>query len=76
MPVLYVSLKGLLHCTGCMTTIENALYSAGAKYVEYDIATQVGKIGYDEQDADKMKLVDAVKRVGYDLEVLEISEQT
>lgn len=72
MPVLYVSLKGLLHCTGCMTTIENALYSSGAKHFDYDMATKVGKIVYDDKDVNEIQLVDAVKKTGYHLDVMEI----
>ncbi len=34
MPVMYVSLKGLMHCTSCMTTIENALYAAQDEFME------------------------------------------
>lgn len=74
MPVLYVSLKGLLHCTGCMTSIENALYSSGAKHFEYDMATKVGKIVYEDKDVNEIQLVDAVKRIGYDLDVMEITQ--
>jgi len=74
MPVLYVSLKGLMHCTSCMTTIEHALDLAGAKHFEYDLAQKVGKIVFDDQDTDEIKLVDAIKQVGYDLDVLEMNE--
>lgn len=74
MPVLYVSLKGLMHCTGCMTTIENALFQAGAKQFDYDLAKHVGKIMYDEEATDEIKLIDAIKRVGYGVDVLEINE--
>jgi copper chaperone CopZ len=74
MPVLVVSLKKLLHCTGCMTSIENALYSSGAKHFEYDMALKVGKIVYDDKDANEIELVDAVKRIGYDLDVMEITQ--
>lgn len=74
MPVLYVSLKGLMHCTSCMTTIENALYQAGAKQFDYDLAKHVGKIMYDHLDTDEIKLIDAIKRVGYDIDVLDIDE--
>ncbi len=75
MPVMYVSLKGLMHCTSCMTTIENALYSAGATHFDYDLSTKVGKIVYEDQDANEIKLVDAIKRVGYDVDVLEMNEE-
>lgn len=74
MPVMYVSLKGLMHCTGCMTTIENALYGAGAKHFEYDLAQKVGKIVFEDRDTDEIKLIDVIKHVGYDVDVLEMNE--
>ncbi len=74
MPVLVVSLKGLMHCTSCMTTIENALYAAGAKHFEYDLAAKVGKIVFENKDADEIILVDAIKKVGYDIDVMELIE--
>ena len=73
MPVMYVSLKGLMHCTGCLTSIENALYAAGAKHFEYDLAQQVGKIVFEDQETDEIKLIDAIKNVGYGVDVLEMN---
>ncbi len=75
MPVMYVVFKNLLHCTGCMTSIENALYSAGARHFEYDPSKEIGKIVYEDQDCDEMKLVDSIKRIGYDLDVIELDEE-
>ena len=75
MPVMYVSLKGLMHCTSCMTTIENALYSAGATHFDYDLAKKVGKIVFEDKNTTEIKLVDAVKHLGYDLDVLEMDEE-
>lgn len=75
MPVLYVSLRGLMHCTSCMTTIEHALYLAGAKHFEYDLAQKVGKIVYDDADTDEIKLVDAIKRVGYQIDILDMNDE-
>lgn len=74
MPVMYVSLKGLMHCTSCMTTIENALYAAGATHFEVDLVTKIGKIVFENEDSDEIKLVDAIKRVGYDCDVLDMTE--
>lgn len=73
MPVMYVSLKGLMHCTGCLTSIENALYAAGAKHFEYDLAKHVGKIVFEDQETDEIKLIDAIKNVGYGVDVLEMN---
>ncbi len=75
MPVMYVSLKGLMHCTSCMTAIENALYSAGAKHFDYDLGKKVGIIVFEDSDADEIKLIDAIKKVGYDVDVLELNEE-
>ncbi|HPG42943.1 MAG TPA: heavy metal-associated domain-containing protein [Acholeplasmataceae bacterium] len=74
MPVMYVSLKGLMHCTSCMTTIENALYAAGATHFEIDLVTKIGKIVFEDQNTNEIKLVDAIKSVGYDCDVLEMLE--
>ena len=75
MPVMYVVFKNLLHCTGCMTSIENALYSKGAKHFEYDLAQKIGKIVYDDKDTNEVILVDAIKHIGYDLDVIEMNEE-
>ena len=75
MPVMSISLKGLLHCTGCMTSIENALYAAGATHFDYDLGKQVGRIVFDEKNTNEFKLVDAVKRLGYGIDVLEMEEE-
>lgn len=75
MPVMYVCLKGLMHCTSCMTTIENALYAAGATHFEFDLVSKIGKIVFEDQNSDEIKLVDAIKRVGYDVDVLEMTEE-
>lgn len=75
MPVMYVVFKNLLHCTGCLTSIENALYMNGAKHFEYDQAKKIGKIVYEEKDTDEVHLVDAIKHIGYDLDVIELNEE-
>lgn len=74
MPIMYVVFNNLLKCTGCMTTIEQALYSAGAKHFEYDMVSKIGKIVFENADANEVKLVDAIKRVGFDLDVIEMNE--
>jgi hypothetical protein len=58
-----------------MTTIENALYTAGATHFEFDLVTKIGKIVFEDQNSDEIKLVDAIKRVGYDVDVLEMTEE-
>lgn len=75
MPVMYVCLKGQMHCTSCMTTIENALYSAGATHFEYDLVSTIGKIVFEDQNASEIKLVDAIKRVGFEVDVLEMTDE-
>ena len=75
MPVMYVVFKNLLHCTACMTSIENALYSKGAKHFEYDLAQKIGKIVYDDKDTNEVILVDAIKKIGFDLDVIEMNDE-
>jgi hypothetical protein len=58
-----------------MTSIENALYSKGAKHFEYDLAQKIGKIVYDDKDTNEVILVDAIKHIGYDLDVIEMNEE-
>jgi copper chaperone CopZ len=74
MPVMHVVFHNLLKCTGCMTTIEQALYSAGAKHFEYDMVSKIGKIVFENEDASEVKLVDSIKKVGFDLDVIEMNE--
>ena len=75
MPVMYVVFKNLLHCTGCMTSIENALYSKGAKHFDYDMEKKIGKIVFEDHETSEIILVDAVKQIGYELDVIEMNEE-
>jgi len=57
-----------------MSSIEQALYSAGAIHFEYDMVSKIGIIVYEHDDADEVKLIDAIKRIGFDVSVIELNE--
>lgn len=74
MPVMYVVFKDLLSCVGCLTTIENALYSSGAKHFEYDHEKKIGKIVFEQTDTSEFELIDAIEKVGFHADVIEMIE--
>jgi hypothetical protein len=38
------------------------------------MVSKIGKIVFENADANEVKLVDAIKRVGFDLDVIEMNE--
>lgn len=73
MPRVCLNLKGM-HCPECVSSIEYALYQAGIKHFQYDVVSHFAKIYYEDDDVSLIQIADAIHRVGYDLDVMEIEE--
>lgn len=62
---------GGMHCTSCVMNIEWALEDLpGAKKVSVSYAKQIAEIE-TEEDRDPAELVAAVRKLGYDAEIVQ-----
>ncbi len=59
-----------MHCTSCAQKIEKALAkSDGVRSANVNFALGKAYVDYDPEDTDKEKLIEVVKKAGYDAEV-------
>src|SRR3989338_3506015 len=65
-----------MHCASCALTIEGNLKKLkGVKNANVNFATQKATVEYDEQESDDQKIVETIKKSGYQAKLAEETEE-
>ncbi len=63
---IHINLHGL-HCTSCIMNIEGELEDTpGVKKVSASFAKSIAEVTYDEQKVDPGKILEIIKKLGYE----------
>ncbi len=56
-----------MHCASCALTIQKALAKAGVEEASVSLATEDAKIVYDPEKVSPKKILEAIRKAGYDI---------
>jgi len=73
MPIVYLSFIGE-HCDGCLTSIENALYTLGVEQFTYDFTHAHAKVMFNRDHVELDQIMQAISHLGFQPNIVDLIE--
>jgi copper chaperone CopZ len=73
MPIVYLSFIGE-HCDGCLTSIENALYTLGVEQFTYDFTHAHAKVIFNRDQVELDQIMQAISHLGFEPNIVDLIE--
>ena len=73
MPIVYLSFIGE-HCDGCLTSIENALYTLGVEQFNYDFTHAHAKVIFNREQVELDQIMQAMSHLGFQPNIVDLIE--
>jgi len=73
MPIVYLSFIGE-HCDGCLTSIENALYTLGVEQFTYDFSHAHAKVMFNRDQVELDQIMKVISHLGFEPNIVDLIE--